>query len=579
MPLAQDRPAVLLTTDLVVLCRHLNLIAEIRTRGYEPVVVLGPETSSDELTRRRADPTHALHDAVEIVHLPDYSFETLLTATTNLGQRVEIGAVLNCGELFVDSAGALAEALGLPGPGGRASRIARNKPLQRLSAPGLAPRWLPLGPGRDPAAADDWQHYPAVLKPVGRMSSSGVRAINSPADLSTALQGYPAGEFLLLEQRVGGPEFSVESLVHDGEVVWADVTAKTTNESTTSYFTETGHVSPAAALNDVGRETLLDANTALLAAMSFGTGMSHAEFRLSDDGGRAVLMEVAARPPPPGDAIMRLWQLSSGAAIEPDLVDLALGRRIPPRRTRRRWAQQVYLDHRRGRLRDVLSDEAPVSWITDDDPPRLCAVVVTRSRGEPLGLSTDPIETSPDVTPNAHAVARILDSEPVLTDVAPAGEVVPGMTPNTILISGAPLPWEAYTGGQRRAIVGAAVFEGLAADEATADALLNSGDIVLEPCHDHGAVGSLTGVTTWSMPVVVVRDETQPGHPRTEPTTRRLPLSRRLRVITRPAHSLTLGTRARRNPTHARGTPPPPRPPRSPATQPTPYPAGPKSIR
>lgn len=420
MPPAQDRPAFLLTTDLVVLCRHLNLITEIRTRGYEPVVLLGPETDNDELTRRRADPAHALHDVVEIIHLPDYSFETLLTATTQLGQRVEIGAVLNCGELFVDSAGALAEALGLPGPGGRASRIARNKLLQRLSAPGLAPRWLPLGSGRDSAAADEWQHYPAVLKPVGRMSSSGVRAINSPADLSPALQGYPAGEFLLLEQRVGGPEFSVESLVHDGEVVWADVTAKTTNESTTSYFTETGHVSPAAALNDVGRETLLNANTALLAAMSFGTGMSHAEFRLSDDGGRAVLMEVAARPP--GDAITRLWQLSSGAAIEPDLVDLALGRRIPRRRARRRWAQQIYLDHRRGRLRDVLCEEAPVTWITDDGrwpdlvpagddaPARLCAVVVTRRRGEMLGELTDS---------GGRSVSVVVDS-PLSEDVAAA---------------------------------------------------------------------------------------------------------------------------------------------------------------
>lgn len=123
-------------------------------------------------------------------------------------------------------------------------------------------------------------------------------------------------------------------------------------------------------------------------------------------------------------------------------------------------------------------------------------------------MSAATVEASLAATANAQAAARILDSEPVLTDVVPAGEILPGMTPNMILASGAPLPWEAYTGGQRRAIVGAAVFEGLAADEATADALLTSGDIVLEPCHDHGAVGSLTGVTTWSMPVVVVRDET-----------------------------------------------------------------------
>ncbi|MFJ6674680.1 DUF1116 domain-containing protein [Actinosynnema sp. NPDC091369] len=110
-------------------------------------------------------------------------------------------------------------------------------------------------------------------------------------------------------------------------------------------------------------------------------------------------------------------------------------------------------------------------------------------------------------TADALAVRRMQRSEPVFEDVAPAGEVVPGMTRRTILTSGAPLPWDRYRGAQRRAILGAAVFEGLAADEDDAHARLASGDIELRPCHDHGAVGSLTGVTTWSMPVVVVRDQ------------------------------------------------------------------------
>ena len=39
-----------------------------------------------------------------------------------------------------------------------------------------------------------------------------------------------------------------------------------------------------------------------------------------------------------------------------------------------------------------------------------------------------------------------------------------GWRRETILTSGAPLPWSEYTGGQRRAIVGGALFEGLAAD-------------------------------------------------------------------------------------------------------------------
>ncbi|MFC9291641.1 DUF1116 domain-containing protein, partial [Streptomyces sp. NPDC057052] len=109
---------------------------------------------------------------------------------------------------------------------------------------------------------------------------------------------------------------------------------------------------------------------------------------------------------------------------------------------------------------------------------------------------------------NALAVARLTAARPVLETVAPAGEVVPGMTPRTILVSGPPLPWERYAGGQRRAVVGAALHEGLARDEDEAEALLADGTVVVRPSHDHATVGSLTGVCTASMPVVVVRDET-----------------------------------------------------------------------
>ncbi|OQR61612.1 hypothetical protein B6E66_23515 [Streptomyces maremycinicus] len=107
---------------------------------------------------------------------------------------------------------------------------------------------------------------------------------------------------------------------------------------------------------------------------------------------------------------------------------------------------------------------------------------------------------------NATAVAVMADAEPVITDVLPALEALPGMTPHTILTSGAPMEWARYTGGQRRAILGAALYEGLATTEEEADRLLHEGKILVRPCHDHGCVGSVTGVTSASMPVWVVTD-------------------------------------------------------------------------
>jgi hypothetical protein len=107
---------------------------------------------------------------------------------------------------------------------------------------------------------------------------------------------------------------------------------------------------------------------------------------------------------------------------------------------------------------------------------------------------------------NASAVERMCAAEPVLVDVRPAIQVVPGFTPATVLTSGPPLPWEAYTGGQRNGILGGALYEGLAGDPTDAAARLADGRIRLAACHDHGCVGSLAGIYTASMPVFVVEN-------------------------------------------------------------------------
>tara|TARA_B100000686_G_C16773268_1_gene966662 strand:+ start:813 stop:2060 length:1248 start_codon:yes stop_codon:yes gene_type:complete len=102
---------------------------------------------------------------------------------------------------------------------------------------------------------------------------------------------------------------------------------------------------------------------------------------------------------------------------------------------------------------------------------------------------------------------RMCNSKPVLTDLRPAIDVLPNMTKTTILTSGPVLEWGSYYGGQRDAILGAAIFEGLAENSAEADEKISLGKIKLGNCHDYSCVGSLAGVYTASMPVFVVENE------------------------------------------------------------------------
>lgn len=107
---------------------------------------------------------------------------------------------------------------------------------------------------------------------------------------------------------------------------------------------------------------------------------------------------------------------------------------------------------------------------------------------------------------NQRALDRLFGAEPVLVDLRPAIEAIPGMRRNLVLTSGPTMPWPEYSGGQRTAILGSVVYEGLASDVGAASALLDRGAVTVSGCQDHGCVGSLAGVTSASMPVLVVED-------------------------------------------------------------------------
>jgi hypothetical protein len=109
-------------------------------------------------------------------------------------------------------------------------------------------------------------------------------------------------------------------------------------------------------------------------------------------------------------------------------------------------------------------------------------------------------------TANQTAVQRMMSARPTLQTVAPAREVVPGMHDRLLLHAGPPIGWERASGPLRGAVIGALLFEGLAQDEDEAIALVESGDVELEPCHHHQAVGPMAGVTSASMAVYVVEN-------------------------------------------------------------------------
>ncbi len=106
---------------------------------------------------------------------------------------------------------------------------------------------------------------------------------------------------------------------------------------------------------------------------------------------------------------------------------------------------------------------------------------------------------------NARALERITSAEAELVRIAPASEAL-GLQRGEFLHSGPPLTWDRASGPMRGALIGAMLFEGLAATEEEAVEQLSGTGISLAPCHSRGAVGPMAGVISPSMWVFELRD-------------------------------------------------------------------------
>ncbi len=108
---------------------------------------------------------------------------------------------------------------------------------------------------------------------------------------------------------------------------------------------------------------------------------------------------------------------------------------------------------------------------------------------------------------NQEAVDKLIQGEPVLVDIAPAGEVIPGMAGRLITHAGPPIAWAQMCGAQQGAVIGQVLYEGWSKTVDEARALLESGEVRLEPNHHHDTVGPMAGTISPSSPVWVVENK------------------------------------------------------------------------
>jgi biotin carboxylase len=400
--------AFILTGSFPVISRDPLYLAELGRRGLQALVITSAAYRERALAQMsvRGGPMAAIADIAFVVGdvtVAGAFVAGAIAAVTAWRSKYRIVGAYAVGDVLAEPTGLLCDGLGLPAPGLLASRACRSKYLQRWYVPGLSPRSVVIPAAQRLAAGDDGRSdpdltaalaavgFPAVVKPASRHSSWGVVAVRDQAELWRELTSFPDHEIVLVEEQIVGPEYSVESLIQHGTIVFASATAKGT-QANGRTFVDLSHSVPEPRPDLC--ELLLAANAELLAGLRFADGIAHSEWRVTCDG-RAVLMEIAGRTP--GDGLMALYHLATGAPLEVEILNIALGVQASYPAPRR-FARQVYLEHEPGVLDDVTVKWADVRprWIgaggvwpeikpgAADDEPTLRAVLVLSQRGARL---------------------------------------------------------------------------------------------------------------------------------------------------------------------------------------------------
>src|SRR3954449_7193565 len=136
-----------------------------------------------------------------------------------------------------------------------------------------------------------------------------------------------------------------------------------------------------------------------------------------------------------------------------------------------------------------------VSWRPPTRPEPLAALAGLEPHAERIARANDVV------------VQRMQEARPLVVGVGTAGELLPGMTPHTFLHAGPPIDWPDMSGPLRGAIIGAALFEGLASTAEEAVQKAKSGQFEFAPGHERAALGPMAGVITSSMPMWIVEND------------------------------------------------------------------------
>jgi biotin carboxylase len=267
-----------------------EFMRECKRQGCRVLLLTGEKLRDADWPRDSLD---------DIYYLPaEISVTDIVQAVAHLARSQKIDRIVALDEYDMETAATLREHLRVPGMGLTTMRYFRDKLAMRMKALDRGVRVPDFVPVFN---HDDIRYYlehvpgPWVLKPRQEASAIGIKKIHAADDLWPVLEqlGDKQSSFLL-EKFVPGEVYHVDSVVSEGEVVFASVSkyGKPPMNVAQGGGIFTTCIIPRGSDADTG---LREINRELIAALGLVRGVAHTEFIQAHSDGHFYFLECAAR--------------------------------------------------------------------------------------------------------------------------------------------------------------------------------------------------------------------------------------------------------------------------------------------
>ena len=265
-------------------------LEEARRQGCHVILI------TEQKLGNEAWPREAIN---EFYLMPDLAQQPDIThAVSYLARTHAIDCIVALDDYDVETAAVLREHLRLPGLGISAAKLFRDKLAMRVRARQgniPVPEFIHILHHERLAEFMARVNPPWVLKPRAEAGSMGIKKVQSADEVWSIVHALGDRQsYFLLEQFVAGNVYHVDSIVWDGEVVFA-AAHRYGLPPMTVYQGGGVFVTSTLPYDSEERQEVLAINRTVLETLGMHRGVTHAEFICSEVDGRFYFLEIAAR--------------------------------------------------------------------------------------------------------------------------------------------------------------------------------------------------------------------------------------------------------------------------------------------